>query len=229
VLELEHPYNKLESVVSPPELVEDHPVSSTESLFPNGFALVELEAATKNAAVTYYRRNRWRAHCRRLEFNGCPRLRSSKRPIGLVLAATVLARHGLNPAEQTRADSEAVRALQSGDDDGPALLDPWAFIRELPWLGGKSDEDLRIPRHFQGRQPLRQDLCRALERDHTANITRPLCRASRFSRKWIITTGIKKNKASAGLRRQNTIDEALQPDGFAAFFNQPSSSRRPAT
>jgi hypothetical protein len=34
-------------------------------------------------------------------------------PVGLVLAATVLARHGLNPAEQTRADSEAVRALLS--------------------------------------------------------------------------------------------------------------------
>ena len=34
-------------------------------------------------------------------------------PIGLVLAATVLARHGLNPAEQTRADSETVRALLS--------------------------------------------------------------------------------------------------------------------
>ena len=34
----------------------------------------------------------------------------------LSLAATVLARHGLNPAEQTRADSEAVRALLSDDD-----------------------------------------------------------------------------------------------------------------
>src|SRR6266446_8287285 len=52
-------------------------------------------------------------------------------PVGLVLAATVLARHGLNPAEQTRADSEAVRALLSGDDDGPALLDPWAFFAQI--------------------------------------------------------------------------------------------------
>jgi hypothetical protein len=52
-------------------------------------------------------------------------------PVGLVLAATVLARHGLNPAEQTRADSEAVRALLSGDDDGPALADPWAFFSQV--------------------------------------------------------------------------------------------------
>ena len=57
-------------------------------------------------------------------------------PIGLVLAATVLARHGLNPAEQTRADSEAVRALLSGDDDGPALVDPWAFFSQV--LGWRS-------------------------------------------------------------------------------------------
>jgi N-6 DNA Methylase len=49
-------------------------------------------------------------------------------PVGLVVAPAVLARLGLNPAEQTRADSEAVRALLSGDDDGPALPDPWAFF-----------------------------------------------------------------------------------------------------
>jgi hypothetical protein len=53
-------------------------------------------------------------------------------PIGLVLAATVLARHGLNPAEQTRADSETVRALLSPDDDGgPAVPDPWAFFTKI--------------------------------------------------------------------------------------------------
>ena len=52
-------------------------------------------------------------------------------PVGLVLAATVLARHGLNPAEQTRADSEAVRALLSDDDQGPALPDPWAFFTQI--------------------------------------------------------------------------------------------------
>src|SRR5204863_8155900 len=52
-------------------------------------------------------------------------------PIGLVLAATVLARHGLNPAEQTRADSDAMRALLSGDEDGPALPDPWTFFAQI--------------------------------------------------------------------------------------------------
>ena len=52
-------------------------------------------------------------------------------PVGLVVAPAVLARLGLNPAEQTRADSEAVRALLSGDDDGPALPDPWAFFTQI--------------------------------------------------------------------------------------------------
>src|SRR6266446_9393712 len=37
-------------------------------------------------------------------------------PVGLVVAPAVLARLGLNPAEQTRADSEAVRAVLSRDD-----------------------------------------------------------------------------------------------------------------
>ena len=52
-------------------------------------------------------------------------------PTGLVVAANVLARHGLNPAEQTRADTEAVRALLSADEDGPALLDPWSFFTQV--------------------------------------------------------------------------------------------------
>jgi hypothetical protein len=43
-------------------------------------------------------------------------------------AATVLGRHGLNPAEQTRADSEAVRALLSDEGQGPSLPDPWEFF-----------------------------------------------------------------------------------------------------
>jgi hypothetical protein len=34
-------------------------------------------------------------------------------PTGLVVAANVLARHGLNPGEQTRTDTEAVRANKS--------------------------------------------------------------------------------------------------------------------
>ena len=52
-------------------------------------------------------------------------------PVGLVVAPAILARLGLNPAEQTRADSEAVRALLSGDDDGPALSDPGAFFTQI--------------------------------------------------------------------------------------------------
>jgi hypothetical protein len=64
-------------------------------------------------------------------------------PIGLVLAATVLARHGLNPAEQTLADSEAVRALLSGDDDGPALPDPWAFFAQI--LGWRPTQVSDVP------------------------------------------------------------------------------------
>lgn len=52
-------------------------------------------------------------------------------PVGLVLAATVLARHGLNPAEQTRADSEVVGALLSDNDQGPALPDPWEFFTQI--------------------------------------------------------------------------------------------------
>jgi hypothetical protein len=59
-------------------------------------------------------------------------------PTGLVVAANVLARHGLNPAEQTRADTETVRALLSADDDGPALLDPWSFFTQvLGWRAGQ--------------------------------------------------------------------------------------------
>src|ERR1700756_5327396 len=64
-------------------------------------------------------------------------------PIGLVFAAAVLARHGLNPAEQTRADSEAVRALLSDDDDGPALPDPWAFFAQI--LGWRPTQVAGVP------------------------------------------------------------------------------------
>jgi hypothetical protein len=64
-------------------------------------------------------------------------------PVGLVLAATVLARHGLNPAEQTRADSDVVRALLSDDDQGPALSDPWAFFTQI--LGWRSAQVAGAP------------------------------------------------------------------------------------
>src|SRR5258708_26998152 len=65
-------------------------------------------------------------------------------PVGLVVAPAVLARLGLNPAEQTRADSEAMRALLSSDDDGPAVPDPWAFFTQI--LGWRAKEAARRPR-----------------------------------------------------------------------------------
>jgi hypothetical protein len=64
-------------------------------------------------------------------------------PIGLVVAATVLARHGLNPAEQTRADNDAVRALLSDSDQEPALRDPWAFFTQI--LGWRAKEVAGVP------------------------------------------------------------------------------------
>lgn len=64
-------------------------------------------------------------------------------PVGLVVAPTVLGRLGLNPAEQTRADSEAVRALLSGEDDGPALPDPWAFFTQI--LGWRAKQVAGAP------------------------------------------------------------------------------------
>src|SRR6266478_448369 len=60
-------------------------------------------------------------------------------PIGLVIAPVVLARHGLNPETQTRADTEEVRGLISPKEDGSAgkstdpraLKDPWAFFEKI--------------------------------------------------------------------------------------------------
>lgn len=60
-------------------------------------------------------------------------------PVGLVVAPVVLARHGLNPETQTRADSEEVRKLLSSQEDGAsaknreprALRDDWAFFEKI--------------------------------------------------------------------------------------------------
>jgi hypothetical protein len=82
-------------------------------------------------------------------------------PVGLVLAATVLARQGLNPAEQTRADSEAVRALLSANDEGPALPDPWTFFTQI--LGWRPKQVAGAP----GGPPLPEELAVRVEECET--------------------------------------------------------------
>ncbi len=57
-------------------------------------------------------------------------------PTGLVVAPAVLARHGLVPEEQLRADGTAVAELLSTTDEGPALPDPWSFFAMI--LGWES-------------------------------------------------------------------------------------------
>jgi hypothetical protein len=64
-------------------------------------------------------------------------------PTGLVVAANVLARYGLNPTEQTRADTETVSTLMSNDEDGPALPDPWSFFTQV--LGWRAPQVAGAP------------------------------------------------------------------------------------
>lgn len=55
-------------------------------------------------------------------------------PVGLVLARSLLKSLSLNPERQTKADEEAVAALLSGKETGPALSEPWPlFERVLGW------------------------------------------------------------------------------------------------
>ena len=59
-------------------------------------------------------------------------------PVGLVVAPSVLARHGLVPQEQTRLDTEEVALLLSQEESGPAVADPWGFFRQvLGWRPGQ--------------------------------------------------------------------------------------------
>jgi hypothetical protein len=57
------------------------------------------------------------------------------RPIGLVVAPSLLKELGLSPELQTRTDNAAVGELLSPEDEeGPALPDPWSFAeRVLGW------------------------------------------------------------------------------------------------
>jgi len=52
-------------------------------------------------------------------------------PTGLVVAPSVLARYGLVPEEQLRADGEAVAEFLSAADDGPALPNAWPFFAAI--------------------------------------------------------------------------------------------------
>lgn len=108
------------------------------------------------------------------------------RPVGLVVAPLVLRNLGLVPEPQTRADSEAVRALltkredgpTSADrEDGPALADPWAFFANiLGWRtarvagapGGPAVPDALSVRIEESDTELRPDWAVAAVRDDTA-------------------------------------------------------------
>ena len=52
-------------------------------------------------------------------------------PVGLVVAPSVLSRHGLVPEEQGRADTEAATRFLAESEHGPALADPWAFFSQI--------------------------------------------------------------------------------------------------
>ena len=52
-------------------------------------------------------------------------------PVGLVVAPAVLARHGLVPEEQLRADSLVVAEHLTEPESGCALRDPWSFFTDV--------------------------------------------------------------------------------------------------
>jgi N-6 DNA Methylase len=90
-------------------------------------------------------------------------------PVGLVIAPVVLARHGLNPETQTRADSEEVRKLIAQKEDGAstkspdpcALKDPWTFFENI--LGWRANLVTGSP----GGLPLPEDLSLRVEESDT--------------------------------------------------------------
>ena len=90
-------------------------------------------------------------------------------PVGLVVAPIVLARYGLTPEIQTRADTEAMRAFVSPKpDDGSgkaidprALKDPWAFFHGA--LGWRAAQVAGVP----GGSELPEDLILKVEESDT--------------------------------------------------------------
>ena len=79
-------------------------------------------------------------------------------PVGLVIGPNIIREENLVVARQTAVDSAAVEQLL-GEDDGPALSDPWAFFASvLGWearyvAGAPGGPDLptdllaRVPEH----------------------------------------------------------------------------------
>ena len=82
-------------------------------------------------------------------------------PVGLVVAPVVLRSYGLEPAQQTRADTETVRAHLSPKEAGPALLDPWSFFSNI--LGWQSDRVAGSP----GGTPIPDELLLRIEESDT--------------------------------------------------------------
>src|ERR1700688_3745504 len=89
-------------------------------------------------------------------------------PIGLVIAPVVLARHGLNPETQTRADTEEVRKLLSSEEGASAknsapsaLSDPWAFFEKI--LGWRTALVAGAP----GGPPVLEDLSLRIDESDT--------------------------------------------------------------
>jgi hypothetical protein len=82
-------------------------------------------------------------------------------PTGLVVAPSVLTRHGLVPEEQTRADSEIVAEHLSTADTGPALPEPWVFFESI--LDWRPAQVAGAP----GGPPLPDDLAAHVEADTT--------------------------------------------------------------
>ncbi len=90
-------------------------------------------------------------------------------PVGLVVAPVVLARYGLTPAIQTKADTDAMRAfiapkLEDGKAKGAdrrALADPWAFF--VGTLGWRPAQVAGAP----GGPPVPEDLFLKVEESDT--------------------------------------------------------------
>ena len=82
-------------------------------------------------------------------------------PVGLVVALSVLSRHGLVPEEQGRADTEAATRFLAESDHGPALADPWAFFSQI--LGWRPAQVAGAP----GGPPLPENLSAWLPESET--------------------------------------------------------------